>query len=213
VTDEGCQNLRLYVGASSKVWYVGYRDQNGKYQNRKLGSADALTVAQAREMSKDFAGRVIRGEGIKKEKPPEKLTLGKFFNDAYFPHLRLNHKSAKEISRALTVGFKPLFNTPIEEISPVYIEKWREQRHNAGLKAASINRTTAYLKASLNWAFKTGIINKNPIARISPLKERDSNLVIRYLSPDERSRLEDALIVRETKMRLNIMAPEIRTTR
>jgi integrase len=73
----------------------------------------------------------------------------------------------------------------------------------AGLRAASINRTVTYLKASLNWAFKSGIIDKNPLARVSPLKERDSKLVIRYLTPEERNRLETALIDRETRIRAN----------
>jgi integrase len=138
----------------------------------------------------------------------EKLTLGKFFESAYFPHLRLNHKSAAEISRALSVAFKPIFNTPVEEVSPVYVEKWREQRHDAGLKYASINRTTAYLKAALNWAFRNGIIDKNPIARISPLKERDSKTVIRYLDRDERERLEAALIEREKQKRSHGQCPD-----
>jgi hypothetical protein len=201
ITDEGCDNLQLYVGTRNKTWYVDYRETNGKKAHRKLGAADALTVAQAREMARDVATKVAKGEKVKKEKPPEKLTLGKFFESAYFPHLRLNHKSAKEISRALSAAFKPLYNVPAEEVSPVYIEKWREKLHETGLKSASINRTTAYLKAAFNWAFKTGIIDKNPIARISPLKEHDSKTVIRYLDKEERERLETALIEREKNKR------------
>jgi hypothetical protein len=73
VTDEGCPNLRLYVGASgSKTWYAQYRDEYGKHQSRKLGPADALTVAQARETALDVAARVVRGEDVKRPKPKKR---------------------------------------------------------------------------------------------------------------------------------------------
>ncbi|MDR1581450.1 MAG: Arm DNA-binding domain-containing protein [Synergistaceae bacterium] len=85
VTDEGCDNLRLYIGTRNKTWYVDYREANGKKAHRKLGLADALTVAQAREMAKCVAVKVAKGERVKKEKPAEKKTLGAFLENTYFP--------------------------------------------------------------------------------------------------------------------------------
>ena len=202
ITDEGCANLRLHVAVSGKKnWYVQYRDAYNKHQSYKLGSADALTVAQARKMAKDVTARLARGEEIRKEKPSDKLTLGTYLNDHYFPYIRQELKGAKEYIRAITAAFDNCFKKPIEDITPVLIDKWRSKCRESGLKAASINRTTAYLKAAFNYGVKFGLIEKNPIARLFPLKERDSKYVVRYLSEDERSRLETALIERENRIR------------
>jgi hypothetical protein len=75
VTGKVCQNLRLYIGVSKKVWYGAYQDDGGRYQSRRLGPADALTVSQAREMAREAAAQAER---VKREKPAEQLTLGSY---------------------------------------------------------------------------------------------------------------------------------------
>ncbi len=81
------------------------------------------------------------------------------------------------------------------------IEQWRMKRTKARKKAATLNRLTAALKASLNWAVKHGIIETNPLGALERMKEHDSDVKIRYLSPDERKRLMSALDVREHRLR------------
>ena len=75
VTDSGCDNLRLYVGTRGKTWYVDYRNEHGKKAHYKIGSADAISVSEARLEALDITARVNRGERVKKEKPVEKPTL------------------------------------------------------------------------------------------------------------------------------------------
>jgi integrase len=74
------------------------------------------------------------------------------------------------------------------------------ERREAGAKASSVNRTMADLNSALNWGYKNGIINENPLARMSPLKETDSKNIVRFLTPDERERLETALIERDKRL-------------
>ena len=202
ITDEGCANLRLHVAKSGKKnWYAQYRDENNKHQSHKLGPADALTVAQAREMARDVAARVARGEQVKKERPVDKLTLGTYLNDNYFPHARSANKSAREFIRVIIRAFGDCFDKPIEDVTPVLVDKWRKSCRERGCTAATANRAVTYLKAALNYGVKSGLMEKNPIVNISPLKEDDSKYIIRYLSPDERDRLETALIEREKRIR------------
>jgi integrase len=197
ITDEGCDNLRLYVGTRNKTWYVDYREANGKKAHRKLGPADALTVAQAREMARDVATKVTKGESVKKEKPAEKLTLGSYLKDAYFRAASQNLKSADDPIRKITADFATYFDKPIDELTPIMFEKWRTKRLEAGAKAATVNRTLSTLRSALNWGIKSGLIESNPIQRLGKLKESDSRSIVRYLSDDERERLEAALISRE----------------
>lgn len=203
ITDEGCQNLRLYVGTgpNAKTWYAGYVDEQGKNQSRKLGAADALTVAEAREMAREVATRLARGESVKREKPVEKLTLGAYLNDIYFPAARRSLKSADETIRKIKADFSPFFKKPIEELSPVAFEKWRTARLEAGAKAATVNRCLSTLKVALNWGVKNRLIEENPLRHLGKTPEADSKSIVRYLSTDERERLESALNAREECLR------------
>ncbi|MDR1471616.1 MAG: integrase family protein [Synergistaceae bacterium] len=201
ISDDEIRGLKLYVGKESKIWYYNYRGSDGKKAFRKLGSVDALTVAQAREMVKKLAGQVVQGENIRKEKPIEKLTLGDFLTNTYFP-LRCNElKSAKETARKITSNFKKFFNRPIDELDGDTFDKWIKQRIESGAKAATANKIVAALKAALNWGVKTKRLATNPIEHVAKRKELDSEQKVRFLTVDERERLENALITRENRIR------------
>jgi integrase len=201
ISDEGCQNLRLYVGASGKVWYALYRDSSGKKQSRKIGPASSLTVTEARNAAKKITGRALNGENLKKESPTPKISYGDFLINHYEPWVLAQRRTGKETLQIIRSSFDFLMQQQLENISILEIEQWRTKCVNKGLKAASINRMVCALKASINWAVQHGIIKKNPIAHLTPLKEHDSDKKIRYLSPDERKRLFEALDAREKRVK------------
>ncbi len=201
VSDVGYQNLRLYVGAKGKVWYALYRDADGKSQSRKLGSASVLTVSEARDKATKIAARVIDGENLKETKPAPSISYGDFLKSHYAPWVIANRKSGNETVQSITAAFNFLFDEPLESLSLMSVEQWRMKRTKARKKAATLNRLTAALKASLNWAVKHGIIETNPLGALERMKEHDSDVKIRYLSPDERKRLMSALDDREHRLR------------
>ena len=200
ITDEGCSNLRLFIGASGiKTWYVSFwKDE--KKQSHKLGSADVLTVTEARVMAKDFLARLARGETPEK-KVKEKLQLGEFIETYYRPWVEVNRKTGKETVAILRSSFGFLFKQPIEEIKKIDLEKWQMERKKNGSKDATINRLMTALKAALNWGVERELIESNPLARLKPLQERDSEKKARYLTPDENTRLIAALNEREARLR------------
>ena len=203
ITDILTPNLRLYVGTSgSKSWYVTYRPGNSKKkQSHKLGAAgDILSVAQARDMANDFLARLVRGEEPHK-KPVEKTTLGDFLENVYKPWATVHRRSGKHTIDAIRVNFQFLYDTPIDELKPMALEKWRTERIQSGWKIATSNRRLTALKAAINWGVKCGTIESNPIAKLESLPETDSYSSIRYLTEDERKHLFDALDARETLMR------------
>jgi integrase len=202
ITDDEVKNLKLYVGTSgAKVWYLYYRDQNGKKASKKLGAFDVLTVAQARDMAKEVGGRILRGESVKKEKPAPKFTYGDFLRDFYEPWVVANRRTGRETMQILNSTFGFLMQQSIEDFSTLELEQWRTKRIGEGRKAATLNRLVVALKASVNWAVQHEIIKENPIARLRPLREDDSDKKIRYLSPEERKRLYAALDAREARMK------------
>lgn len=201
ITDSGCKNLRLYVGSKSKVWYVGYRDDRGKYQNHKLGPAgEVLTVMVARDMANDFQARIARGEEPQK-KPVTKINIGDFLTDIYEPWAVANRKSGQLTVNAMRSAFQCFLDTPVDELRVVDIEHWRMKRIKEGTKAATCNRRIAALKAAINWGIKRDYFETNPLQRLEKLQEHDSDAKARYLSDDERARLIAALDAREERMR------------
>ncbi len=200
-TDTGFQNLRLYIGASgAKTWYVGFRGKSGPYKSHKLGGADILTVAEAREMARDFLARLARGE--EPEKKIEKhVQLGEFLETHYAPWVEVNRKTGKATMAILRSSFSFLFKRPIDELEIIEIEQWRTKRQGEGSKAATINRLIAALRAALNWGVEHNLIESNPLSRLKPLQERDSSKKVRYLLDDEKSRLMAALNEREARLR------------
>jgi integrase len=151
-------------------------------------------------MARELATKVAKGESVKKEKPPEKLTLGAYLNDVYFRDARQNLKSADETIRKITADFSQYFDKPIEELTPFMFAKWRTKRLESGAKAATVNRTLSTLRSALNSGVKSGLIESSPLQRMSKLKESDSKSIIRYLSDGERERLESSLEERERRL-------------
>ena len=202
ITDEGKQNLRLYVGKAGKVWYVCYRVEGSiKKQSHKLGSADVITVAQARDMVNEFMFHIAKGENPKRKKNTGDVTLYDFLKNDYGPWVIENRKSGKNTLSAALAAFSDLLNKPIAELKIGDIEKWRKERRAAGNKAASCNRYTTMLKAALNWGVKQELLESNPLPRLDKLPEHDSDTKVRYLSDDERGRLMEALSLRERRIR------------
>ncbi len=200
-TDDVVKNLKLYVGTSGvKMWYVYYRI-NGKKDSYKIGPAGGLiTPAMAREKAQKIQVDVAAGMNPK-EKPTKKLLLGDYLTNFYEPWVVDNLKSGKETMDMIRSAFTPLFNCPVEDIKIMDIERWRMNRLKLGRKKASVNRVVTALKSAINWGFKRGVIPVNPLQRLQPLKEDDSNNVVRYLAEDERGRLMNALDVREKRLR------------
>ncbi len=201
ITDELSDNLKLYVGTSgAKVWYVYYR-LNGKKDSYKIGPAgDVFTVAQAREEANKIRLKVAQGEDPK-EKPVKKWTLGEFLSDVYAPWVVVNRRSGQHTINAIRNIFSFLFDTPIEDLEPLEIEKWRTDRIKSGWKAATANRRLSSLNAALNWGAKRKLFPINPLADVESLQESDSYKSIRFLSDDERERLMTALDAREKRLR------------
>jgi len=91
-------------------------------------------------------------------------------------------------------------NTPLSEISPRIMEKWRVDRVNQGIKSSTLNRDISSIKAALNKAVDWELIASNPLTKVKPLKE-DNSPMIRYLNEGEESRMRNALREREERQR------------
>jgi integrase len=135
---------------------------------------------------------VALGEDVTAPKKNDAPTLREYLEEHYFPWVKANRKGGAATVARIRASFGFLMDVKVKDIDPLTIEKWRIERLDK-VKASSINRDMTALMAALNWGFNLGVIEVKPLARVGRLQERDSQPKVRYLSPDERERLMDAL--------------------
>ena len=196
--DTAVKGLVIAVEPSGrKVWRVDYYRPNGKRTFHTIGAAELFTVAQAREVAKEFLAKIALGEDPT-TKDPALLTFGELVDKHYAPWVAAHRRTGGYSLRILRNFFGQWFDAPAESLTLLEVERWRQKR---SAKAATLNRQTAVLKAVLNWALKRDLISANPLARLERMQQTDSLEKVRYLSADERNRLMAALDEREERLR------------
>lgn len=199
VLDSVVPGLRLYVGKHKKTYYLKYKNSKGKSDTFKIGDENLFTPIQARETAKKFlAEMATNGTDIKTERKPkiDMVTLGDICEKYK------NAGGSQYILDNVRLAFENRYSAGAMEITPLEIETWRQTEiKNGTRKKISINHKTSSLKTLFNWAEAHEIIPENPLKRLKKLTENDSNVKIRYLTNDERTRLFNALDDRESHLR------------
>ncbi|MEX2365183.1 MAG: site-specific integrase, partial [Pseudohongiellaceae bacterium] len=124
-----------------------------------------------------------------------------FIENKYTEWVLSHHKRGDETLRLLRNSFSHLMTRPMHSINAWDMQKWRSEKTRSGLKASTINRKVATLKAVLSRAVEWEVIEVNPLQNIKPIRI-DARSRIRYLLPDEEKRLRAALDAREDEMRI-----------
>jgi len=132
------------------------------------------------------------------------MTLDVFLENHYREYAETHHKSpvrgAETIAR-IKSRFPDLRQTPLNEIVPFAIERWRTKRLKDGATRATINRDVTALKVALAYAVKKKLLAAHPLtvaADFRPLKGVDRfGGKTRILSDDEDVRLRAVLTARD----------------
>lgn len=210
VNDTDLRGFLLRVQPSGVMtYYFSYRNAEGKRQRRRIGKHGSITPAAARDAATIHSADVVKGvdvQAVKKEKRlkserEKSLTFKGFMDNEYREYCLSTFKTGKARSELLVNWFEDFHNDRLDQITELRITKWRNDKIKAGNKAGGVNRPISALKAMMNKAVAWGVIPRNPLDTMKPLKE-DSKGVIRYLSPDEEARLRKYLDDREQKQRV-----------
>jgi integrase len=210
VVDTEIKGFLLRVQPTGRMtFYFSYRTEAGKRKRIKIGVlGSSKTVAQARDDAMVFAARVSKGVDIQGEKltsrreakEQEKNTLATFMDEQYKPWVLANMKSGQQTLDNVTRSFPDLLNRPLAEIQIKYIERWRTEKLDAGLKATTINRVVNALRSVLSKAIEWEAINEHPLSKLRNLKI-DEGKKARYLSDNEDKRLYAALQARDSELK------------
>ncbi len=191
--------------AGTMTYYLRYRYE-GKSLTYKIGRHPDITPTHARSIAQAKAGDVAKGIDIQADKKKaarqqaiaKKTTLKGYIRYVYKDHLLTERRTGAKILQSIQTHFGQWENKQLQDISHFLVANWRKQQLKAGKSPGTVNRSIAYLRALLNHAYHNNVIASHPLATFKQLRE-DKNKIVRYLLPDEETRLREALIARDTK--------------
>jgi len=197
IRDTDVAGLVLRVRPSGKMAYALVYAR-GKRTN--LGAADAIDHNQARAIAKKKLGEYhATGEDLIEKQKRDRIkadTYLDFLNETYKPWLKANLVHGEYAYTTLVKSFPELHGLTLSDITPGVIEKWRMGQLEKGLKPVTVNRQLSDLRACINRAKDIWELNTSPLDKVKPSKI-DRSPKVRYLTPDEETRLRQALDARE----------------
>ncbi|NIM59224.1 MAG: tyrosine-type recombinase/integrase [Candidatus Aminicenantes bacterium] len=184
----GFGNVRLRTYRSGRsCWTIDYRDENGKRIQKALPYANSREEA-AFTLSKKVAEIIDSRQGIeRRRKKIGFVDYAKIYLEDYMMTARRNFKPDVYRLNVLCDYFK---NTDLREITPLAIERFRNERRllKKGNSKSSTNRYVALLKTMFNVAIKEGYAEENPAERVKLYSEKDT-LCETILTKEEERRL------------------------
>lgn len=183
------------LSSGTKTFSCRYRDPRGKQVERKLGSARALKLSEARERVLDIQAKLAMGEDPFEVRRTLKNvpTFAAFVAAHYMPYIK-GYKRSWETDETL------LRNHVLPKIGNLYLDEIKRQHlieifshHRETHKPASTNRVIILCRYIFNLALKWEVegMTRNPTAGIEVYPV--NNHRERYLKDDEALRLFEAL--------------------
>lgn len=191
--------------------YLGLYVELGRGKRERLCNASSvidsnskLTLKQVKTEAERKRAQHADGRSFSAERRAERgtPTLTVYLDDTYGPWVVQNRRSGTNTLERIKSCFKDHFGKyKLTEITLAKIETWRTARQRNGIKAETINRDIAALRAALSRAVKLGIIKENPIADVEMSEVDRHRRVVRALSANEKAKLLEALKERDEQKR------------
>ena len=173
-------------------WYYDFWVNSKRYRG---SIPEARVKAQAERAEHAIRDQVYEGT-YGKEKTPAPL-LRDFITDTFLPWSKVNKRTWVHDEFRSRPLIKALGNNPMDEISPILIEKYKRDRRasktaRGGERAPStVNRELELLSKVFSLAIDQGLSISNPCRKVK--RFREDNERNRYLSDQEEARLLSVL--------------------
>jgi integrase len=189
-------------GTGGKTFYQRYRDAHGRERQFKIGSAQVLTVTQARRKARSVLAEAILGRDPQKERQELRRipTLAEFVDEAYMPYAKNVKRSWQTDETILRIHIlRKIGGLPLDQISNQMIADLLRRMQDDGYASGTTNRVLVLLRYMFNLASKWGVpgAGKNPTAG---LKTAPDACHERFLTPQETQRLLSALDADENQI-------------
>lgn len=165
------------------VWYARFYVDGKEVRERCDNKSQAKVIYGKRK------AEIREGRYFPKVKTVR--VLFKDLTDDYLRYAALHHKRQRDDIPRVKTWLDAFGSVPAEDVKPSQVEEVMARLKEEGMQPATIHRRLTVLKAIYNRAIREGKVDKNPVLRVQSPKF--DNRIVRYLTPDEESRLFAAL--------------------
>ena len=187
--DTEVKGLFLRVEPSGKkTFYINYRTPRPARRQRNIKLAPGFTpLCEVRAAAKRFLSRLWLENSDPAWLRAPSVTVAELLKK-YEPWVKKQRKSGKKTVRMIR-QFGEFLPAPVSSLTSETISAW--QKRQTKIKGATVNRRFAALRSMLSWAKRQELIPEVPFS-VSKVSQKDSKVVERYLTPEEREKLLSA---------------------
>jgi len=167
-----------------KIYWIDYTyraDGRKKRKREKIGTSKKLAL----DVLAKRTTQIKEGKWWQIEKQKE-IYFGDFSQEFLERHSR-NKRSFRRDEGIVKILNNRFGDKLLHRITPLMVEDYRKIRLDEGRAKATVNREVACLKCMFNKATLWDKAKENPVAKVQLFKE--DNMIVRYLTDDERERL------------------------
>lgn len=184
------------------VFYQYYKTHEGERRNYKIGSARDWTVAAARDKAEEIRLSVRKGgdpHGDRQDAKQEQLaSSGRNFRNFLYGLYKevelVKFKTGDQVLQRIEAiaNDAGIMDKDLLHIRPIDLERWRSKRLKEEIAVSTLNRDITAIRSLMKAAVRLLELETNPLKGLKNLKD-DYDGRVRYLSPEERKRLDIAL--------------------
>jgi integrase len=187
VYDTAEKGLILRVNAKKGKAYTVQYERGGRI---KIADFGGISLKLARLKTKEIITNAQKGQFDKNIN--DNLTYEEYLNTTYYTYLQNNTKRPARNVDTLKIHFKNFLSLKLSAITPLLVEKWKNDSLAKKNKATTINRNLGAFKSSLERAVEFNLLKSNPVRIVKRMKI-DKKGVIRYFKEHEKKTLEEIL--------------------
>ena len=166
-------------------WYLDYKDASGRRVQRVI--KDALSPQDAARALQEAVQRE-RPQDAKRVVAPGPVLFEEFAQLFYEGYIVANLKRPSTERLRLMVLVEFFRGQELKGVTPLMIERFRNQRLKLGNARTTVNRYLSLMKKFYNVAINEGVVTDNPVRKIKFYSEAESQKE-RILGRDEEERL------------------------
>ena len=195
--DTDVPGLYIAVRAASPgegVYYLRWKDPNGKTCHTKLGRTTDIDLADARKAAKQLRAEIALGANPQADARAAKAvtTVAEFFEEQYLPYAKPRKRSYARDEEMYRLRITDAFGRMrMNEVTRKQVQLFHNRLLTDGLKPASADHYLKLMRRAWNLAVEWEVLESSPLTRLQLFNP--DNRMENYLSPEQLDKLVNVL--------------------